>query len=134
MLCFHPEVKCLNHYEVFRKYRCKSCNQVLMCDCEQKLALTFLGHQVDFAHEYGTRERIPVDGFAPLICAECRGEREEPHPKAEIWGLKGKVERYYWREIFKTYYKLLFEHYGWDRPYRDIIKHDARFPEVAKRL
>jgi hypothetical protein len=26
--------------------------------------------------------------------------------------LKGKVERFYWREIFKTYCELLLEYYG----------------------
>jgi hypothetical protein len=105
-----------------------------MCECESELATTFLPHQIGFASEYRTGKRIPVDGFAPNICAECRGEIEEPYPKAEIWGLKGKVERFYWREIFKTYCELLLEYYGHNFEFRDITEHDFAFPDVKKNL
>ena len=80
------------------------------------------------------RRRIPVNGFAANICAECRGEIEEPHPKAEIWGFKGKVERFYWREIFKTYCELLLEYYEDNFKFRDITEHDFAFPDVKKNL
>jgi hypothetical protein len=105
-----------------------------MCECERELALAFLPHQVDFAVEFGTGKRFSVDGFASRICAKCSGEVEEPHPRAAIWGLKGKVERYYWREIFKTYCELLLDHYGTERPFRDVTVHDEKFPEIAKRF
>jgi hypothetical protein len=106
----------------------------MMCECERKLALTFLPHQVDFASEYGSRRRIPVDGFTPRICAECRGVAEEAHPLAEIWGQKGKVERFYWRDIFKTYCELLVEYYGPDFHFGNVVERDSQFPEIAKRL
>lgn len=134
MTCIHNSVECLNHYEIFRKYRCKDCGQILICECERELATIFLPHQIGFASEYGTRKKIPVNGFAPNICAECRGEIEEPHPKAEIRGLKGKVERFYWREIFKTYCELLLKYYNNDFKFRNIIEHDFAFPDVKKNL
>ena len=52
MTCIHGSVECLNHYEFFRKYRCKDCGQILMCECERKLATTFLPHQISFSSEY----------------------------------------------------------------------------------
>ena len=97
--CTHSKVQCLNHYEIFRKYLCEECRGVFVCRCEKELALTFLPHQVHHAQEYGTRKQFRVTGFAPKMCAECREEIEMPHPRAAIYGQKGKVERYYWREI-----------------------------------
>jgi hypothetical protein len=107
---------------------------VLICQCEKRLALTFLPHQVGFAHEYGTGAHIPVDGFAPRMCAQCRGVTEEPHPMAEIWGLKSKGDRFYWREIFKTYCELLLEHNRGEFPFEDVNAHDSAYPELAKQL
>jgi hypothetical protein len=73
---------------------------MFICNCEKELALMFLPRQVNFAQEYGTRQQFRVTGFAAHMCAECRGETEMPHPRAAIYGQKGKVERYYWREIY----------------------------------
>ncbi len=134
MSCLHDHVQCLNHYEYFRKYRCDDCGAVVMCECERKLVLTFLPHQVHFTSEYGSRRRVRVDGLAPSTCAECRGVAEEAHSLAEIWGQKGKVERFYWREIFKTHCELLLEHYGPDFHFSNIVERDPEFPEVSKRL
>ena len=131
--CRHEHVRCLNHYESFRKYLCEECGRVFMCQCERELALAFLPHQVSRGTEYGTHITYPVTGFAEGICLECQGEIEEPHPRAAIHGLKGKVERYYWREIFKTYCIHSLE---WMKQnnvtIKDIIEFERMFPEKAK--
>jgi Holliday junction resolvase-like predicted endonuclease len=125
----------LNHYDTFRKYTCEDCGGVFICECERQLALAFLPHQVRFATEYGTHKRYPVTGFAQNICADCRQEKEEAHPRAAIYGLKGKIERYYWREIFKTYCGYILD---WlqqnSEQVNDILEFKARFPEKAKEL
>jgi len=123
----------LNHYDIFRKYLCENCGGVFICECEQQLATTFLPHQIERAVEYGTLKEYPVTGFAPNICAECRGEKEEAHPRAAIYGQKGKVERYYWREIFKTYFEYML---NWlqqnSEQVKDIIEFQFKFPDLAK--
>lgn len=133
--CEHHNVTCLNHYDTFRKYRCEDCGGIYICECERRLAVAFLPHQIGFVRESGTGSRFPVSGFAPRMCAECRGELEAPHPRAAIWGRKGKVERFYWREIFKTECELIAV---WLREHgesvQDIIEFRARFPDVAKGL
>jgi hypothetical protein len=97
--------------------------------------MVFLPHQIDFAQDYGTKKRYKVNGFASRLCAECRGENEEPHPRAAIWGQKGEIERFYWREIFKTECQLALE---WLREQsetvQDIIEFQSRFPVVAKEI
>ena len=103
MDCRHENVYCLNHYDTFRKYLCFDCGKVWMCECEKELALQFLPQQVRYGTEYGTHLRYPVSGFIQNICAACRGQKEEAHPRAAIYRQKGKIERYYWREIYKTY-------------------------------
>lgn len=132
MNCEHNRVRCLNHYDTFRKYLCENCDGVFICECERQLAVTFLPHQIKFATEYGTRKEYKVTGFASNICAECRGEKEEAHPGAAIYGQKGKVERYYWREIFKTYCKYVLE---WlqqnSEEVKDIIEFQSKFPDTA---
>ncbi len=133
--CTHHTVDCLNHYDTFRKYLCMECSGIYICDCERELAKAFLPHQIDFAHEYGTRKRFKVKGFAPRLCAECRGEDEEPRPRAAIWGQKGKVERFYWREIFKTKCELAL---NWLREQgetvQNITEFQTRFPVVSKEI
>ena len=75
-----------------------------MCQCEEKFARKYFSHQIQYAQEYNTRERIPITlGFQPNICNSCRGLPEEAYPKAEIYGRTSKIVRYYWREIlFET--------------------------------
>lgn len=135
MSCRHPNVRCLNHYDIFRKYLCEDCGEVWMCECERELAVTFLPHQTRFGSEYGTRKQYPVIGFAPGLCAECRGETEEPHPRAAIYGQKGKVERFYWREIYKTYLTIARD---WMLKHgvqvRDVLKLKSRFPDETKKM
>lgn len=133
MNCEHCRVRCVNHYDTFRKYLCENCGGVFICECECQLAIAFLPHQLKLAVEYGTHEEYQVTGFAPNICAECRGEKEEAHPRAAIYGQKGKVERYYWREIFKTYCEYVL---NWlqqnSEQVKDIIKFQSKFPDVAR--
>lgn len=83
-----------------------------------------------YGTEYGTQKRYLVTGFAKNICPTCRGEREEAHPRK--YG--GKVERYYWREIYKTYLTMVLE---WlaekNLQTKDILEFEySRFPTEAK--
>lgn len=133
MSCEHATVECLNHYEFFRKYRCAECAKVFVCSCEQELATSFLPHQAKVGTEFGTQRRVPVDDFAP-VCAACRGAVELPHPKAQTRHSGGKVERYYWREIFRTYCERILSELGGDFPYTDVVEFEAVQPQVAQRL
>ncbi len=112
MSCPHPNPECINHYEIVRKYKCEACGGLFICSCERDFALRHLPHQVRFGCVLETQERVPVSGFADKMCAECRGAREQPHPKAAIYGVKGKVERFYWREILKTQLELSAVQFG----------------------
>ncbi len=137
MSCNHTNIRCLNHYCIFRRYHCLDCENVLICKCEESLATKFLPHQARI-----TEERIDlkvkstfINGFGVNLCAACRGEKEEAHPKAAIYGLKGKVERYYWREIFKTYCTYVE---NWlnenNKSINDITEFDFNYPNEAKIL
>jgi hypothetical protein len=77
-----------------------------MCECEKEIAQRFRPYQTKYGYEYGTEKSYKVDGFAPNICPTCRKEREEAHPM-KYGGTA--VERYYWREIKKTYWKMVLE-------------------------
>lgn len=135
MGCRHGNTFCLNHYEFFRKYKCYDCGEVLMCECEKELALQFLPHQISYGRESGTYIRYAVSGFARNICPSCRGEKEKAHPRAAIYGQKGKIERYYWREIFKIY---LEKARSWlaerNIVIKDVIDFENRFSKEAKRM
>jgi len=99
--CEHLKVKCINPYEIIRKYKCEVCGEVMMCACDEEFALRFLPHQIQEGVDLETQQRIPVTlGFQKNICNTCRGLPEEPHPKAEMYGYTSKIRRYYWREIF----------------------------------
>jgi hypothetical protein len=99
--CTHPIVSCINPHEIIRKYRCHSCGEVMMCACEEDFARRFLSHQLNYATELDTRNKIPVTlGFQKGICNTCRGLPEKAHPKTATYGRTSKITRYYWREIF----------------------------------
>ncbi len=133
MSCRHKNVTCLNHYDTFRKYLCHDCGEVWMCECERELALQFLPHQTRDGREYCTGLYYPVSGFAKNICLSCRGQREEEHPRAAIYGQKGKVERFYWREIYKTYLESVrFFLEEQEITVEDIIDFERKFPKTAK--
>jgi len=85
--CSHGQVDCLNHYELIRKYRCRSCGAVMMCGCDEDIGRSDRPHQIQQGTEYESRRRVPVTaGFQPRICNECRGIPEKAHPMAEIHG------------------------------------------------
>lgn len=102
-----------------------------MCECEKELGLRFLPHQLTYGTEYGTQKRYRVTAFAQNICLTCRGENEAAHPLA--YG--SKVERYYWREISKTYFTMVLD---WltekSVQTKDIVEFESRFPKEAKRM
>jgi len=106
-----------------------------MCECEKELALQFLPYQVKFGSHYGTSIRFPVSGFASKMCKECRGEKEKAHPRAAIYGQKGKVERFYWREIYKTYLESVRSFLKEQKiVVKNIIEFERKFPQKAKTL
>lgn len=98
--CSHRAPRCLNEYELIRKYRCADCGSVMMCACDEKIGRKCLSHQLKVGTELETQRRIPVTlGFQPNICRECRGLPPKAHPVAAIHGRTSKIRRYYWREI-----------------------------------
>lgn len=130
MVCTHTSVNCLNQYEYFRKYRCENCGGILVCECELFLAETFLPHQMPYGHEFGTGKRIPVTGIG-RVCTDCIGGAELSHPRAEGHGHGGKVDRFYWREIFKTYCEFVLLHYRGQFPFDDILSFENAEPHLA---
>ena len=98
--CEHSEIYCINAYEYIRKYKCKSCGEVMMCKCEEDFGRCFLPHQLNSGTDLVTKEETKVTlGFQEGVCNKCRGIPEEAHPRAEIYGCSTKIRRYYWREI-----------------------------------
>jgi len=115
--CTHPEVACVNHYELIRKYRCRSCAGVMMCSCDQEHGQRFLPHQLGHGTELETKREVPVTlGFQDRVCNECRGLRPVPAPVSEAPGRTSKISRYYWREIsFETVRRFDESHAGQKR-------------------
>ena len=135
--CPHSIVTCLNEFEFVRKYRCESCQAIMMCACDEDVGREFLPHQLKMGSEYGTRKRIPVTlGFQPRMCRECRGLSPEAHPMAAIHGRTTKIKRYYWREIWFLTHRL-FRRWALDHslPPRDAAgpEADAARAEAANR-
>ena len=80
--CQHADVSCLNEYELIRKYRCGSCNQVMMCSCDERRGQRFLPHQLHEGVDYLTKQRVSVTlGFQASVCRECRGLHLSPCPR-----------------------------------------------------
>ena len=135
MDCTHRQVTCLNEYETIRKYRCGECGGVFMCACEREWALAFLPHQTRSGSEFGTRLRVPVLGFAPSLCRECRAEPPQCYPVAAIYGRKGKIERFYWREIRRDTYLAMLAHLeARGDTVTDVFDFKKRFPGVEDQL
>lgn len=106
--CPHNEVDCLNPYEFIRKYRCKTCDAVMMCKCDEHRGQRFLPHQLREGTELASRRRVMVTrGFVANLCRECRGLKPLAEPVAAIHGRTTKLRRYYWREIFFREKELL---------------------------
>jgi len=136
MDCVHQEVTCINDYELIRKYRCKACEQVMMCDCDEQFGKEFLPHQLDYGTEIETSNKIPVAiGFQPKVCNECKGLPAEPHPKAEIYGATSKIKRYYWRELYFEETKL-FVKWAYAEGYKDLFtarrENPQKYSEFAR--
>lgn len=99
--CTHAIHRCVNPYELIRKYHCESCDAVIMCACDEAFATEFLPHQISEGHDLHTGARIQVTGgFERAVCNTCRGIPEVAAPKAEMYGATSKIRRYYWREIY----------------------------------
>jgi hypothetical protein len=62
--CPHSTVRCLNHYDTFRKYICEDCAKVYICECERKMAMAFLPHQ----NQRSARVRYPKAAPCGRIC------------------------------------------------------------------
>jgi hypothetical protein len=110
--CKHPNLHCINHYELIRKYECHTCRAVMMCTCDEVRARKFLSHQLQFGTRLESRKEVLVTlGFVASVCDECRGLPIKAHPMASIQGRTSKIKRYYWRELTFREYEL-FEEYG----------------------
>jgi len=132
--CLHKKTKCLNHYDIFRKYLCKDCNKVFICECEKEIVLKLFPHQSKTGTEYGTQEEYNVEGFSK-VCAKCLGEKERPYPRAQIYGLKKKLDRYYWREIDFSYYQKILAYVRDNNiQIKDIFEFQKQFPELCKKF
>jgi len=132
--CIHLEVTCINPYEIVRKYRCNTCDEVMMCACEEEFARRFLPHQLIYGKELNTQERIPVTiGFQKNICNTCRGLPEKAYPKAETYGRGSKIRRYYWREI---YFETTRRFGDWvdSQNHIDYLVARGKYPEVYSKL
>jgi len=104
--CPHPSLDVVNWYELVPKYRCNSCECVLICDCESTKSVRLVPDQARTAGGPGF-QRVPVHGFAHGICHHCRGITLPPAPRAALKNQKGKVQRYYWREIRRQTFETL---------------------------
>jgi hypothetical protein len=99
--CNHIAINCINPFEIIRKYKCKFCGEVMMCDCDQEFGRRFLPHQLRYGKELKTQDKVEVTlGFQKNICNKCRGLPEESNPKAPRHGRTSKILMYYWREIY----------------------------------
>lgn len=131
MNCTHDNLRCLGPYTIFRKYICENCSKVFICECEKEIAQTFLPHQITSGIELGTGVRYPVDGFLPNICESCRGEPETPYPMR--YGTL--IDRYYWREITKTYYTSALEWIKANKvSIKNIVDFEKRYPKISSSL
>jgi hypothetical protein len=98
--CPHSNVRCLNEFELIRKYRCEGCGSVMMCACDESVGRKFLAPRLEFGVELDTKQAVPVTaGFQPKVCEGCRGLPLTPHPMATSPGRTSKIARYYWREL-----------------------------------
>ena len=83
MICPHPSVRCLNEFELIRKYRCESCGAVMMCACDEGVGRKFFANRLEFGVELDTKREVPVTAeFQPNVCEECRGLPLTAHPMA----------------------------------------------------
>ena len=128
--CTHPDRRCLNQHELVRKYACPDCFEVMMCACDQEVGERCLSHQLGYATESTTQDRIRVtSGFQQGICSECRGLPADVAPAAAIHGRTSKIKRYYWREIMFRQLVLLQNWYDAGGP-----EHGPEFDTAFERF
>ena len=84
---------------------CTKCGEVFICDCDKEIVTYLLPTQINSATEFGTGVNYPIQGFLPNLCESCKSFPKTPHPMR--YG--NKIDRYYWREINKTYYNSILE-------------------------
>ena len=94
---------------------------------------------------YHIRQNLPVSmelatsiqyqGLRPIFAQNVEAKRKKLIPARLFMDKKGKVERYYWREIFKTYceYVLNWLQQNSDQV-KDIIEFQSRFRGIATEL
>lgn len=132
--CIHENTTVINQHDIVRKYRCNDCGKVMMCSCDKKYGEKFLPHQLTWVLDRNTMERIPVThGFQEKICNTCKGLPEEAHPIKAGYGYTSKIQRYYWREIWRLTtirFAAWAEMQGYPSNYQAIGKH----PGVHKRI
>ncbi len=132
--CNHDNVSCINPYEYIRKYKCELCGEVMMCSCDEEFGRRFLPHQLSYGTELMTRQQLPVTiGFQKEICNKCRGEPEEAHPRAEIYGCTTKIRRYYWREIECETIKR-FAKWSEKQGYSDWLRASSKEKDIYKSI
>jgi hypothetical protein len=110
----------------------------MMCACEEEFARRFYSHQIKSTCDIDTQERIPVTlSFQKGICNTCRGIPEEPHPKAETYGMSSKIYRYYWREILMETTRR-FGDWVEEQGYGDWLKargeHEDKYDSIEKEV
>lgn len=127
--CPHERVSCLNQYELIRKYRCDTCQRVMMCTCDEDFGKRFLSHQLQMGRELELLIDVPVDlGFVPEACPECRGLPPVPAPAAESFGRTSKIKRYYWREL---YFQTTLRRAKWSETHADASPDDLKAASAA---
>lgn len=121
----------MGYYVPIRSYLCTKCGEVFICECYKEIAEHLLPSQLLRAREFGTNVEYKIQGFLPNLCESCKDEPELPRPMR--YG--NKIDRYYWREINKTYYQSIL---NWlkdnELPLQPIWDIEKKYPEIPKKL
>lgn len=127
------KIRCLNHYELIRKYECMDCGAVMMCACDEFLGRTFLSRQLTFGTVLETQKTVPVThGFVQNICQECRGLPVTSHPVSSIPGRTSKIKRYYWRELAFKEMELYLQNGGSPKQYLNELFNNSTSSALGK--
>lgn len=134
MECSHPNIVCLNPYELIRKYHCETCGEVMMCECEKEFAEKHLPHQISSGTELKSKKEYRVTlGFVARICNKCRGLQEVSTPMAAIYGRTSRIKRYYWREIaFETIKRL--HQWSTDNGFADGVIPNSKYYDLYEQF
>lgn len=131
MSCAHNDFRCMGYYAPIRSYMCTKCGEVFICECYKDIAENLLPSQLKRAKEFGTGVEYIIQGFLPNLCESCKGIPEPPRPMR--YG--NKIDRYYWKEIKKTYYQLILD---WlkenDLSFQPIWEIEKKYPQISNTL